>query len=76
MEQKQKYRSNLKKEGLFTAETAMESIEEMEKRKVKSFKNSKEVIAPLKDLLSRGDWILVKGSRGMKLDEIVNEISR
>ena len=56
---------------------ALSSVREgMEKRKVKSFKNSKEVIAPLKDLLSRGDWILVKGSRGMKLDEIVNEISR
>lgn len=63
--------------GRLAKNIALSSVKEgMQKGKVKSFKNSEEVIKPLKKLLSRGDWIFVKGSRGMKLDEIVNEIIR
>ncbi len=63
--------------GKFAKNIAISSVKEgMQKEKVKSFKSPKEVINPLRKLLSRGDWILVKGSRGMKLDEIVNEIRK
>lgn len=28
----------------------------------------------MKENLKKGDWILVKGSRGMKMEKIVNQI--
>jgi UDP-N-acetylmuramoyl-tripeptide--D-alanyl-D-alanine ligase len=38
------------------------------------FETAQEVTAHLKSMLQRGDWILVKGSRMMKMEEIVREI--
>ncbi len=34
----------------------------------------KQIIKNLADLLEPGDWVLVKGSRGMKMEEIVEEL--
>jgi len=38
------------------------------------FETKEEVIKPLKQILKEGDWILVKGSRMMKMEEIVRAI--
>jgi len=34
-----------------------------------------EIVADLKDRLQPDDWILVKGSRGMAMEQIVQEIT-
>ena len=39
-------------------------------------KNNKEAIDLLKSILNKGDIILIKGSRGMKLEEIVSFYKR
>ena len=44
--------------------------------RVRSFTSSGRVLKILREELMPGDWLLVKGSRGMKLDEIVNEITK
>jgi len=62
--------------GELAKNIALSAIKEgMPKDRVKSFANSKQVIKPLKELLSCGDWLLVKGSRSVKLDEVADEIS-
>lgn len=44
--------------------------------KVKSFSNNTEVLEFLKGFISSGDVILVKGSRGMKMEEIVLNLTK
>jgi UDP-N-acetylmuramoyl-tripeptide--D-alanyl-D-alanine ligase len=44
--------------------------------KVKSFANNDEACDYLKKIVSYGDIILVKGSRGMKMEQIVEELSK
>ena len=44
----------------------------MEKNQALYVKNNKEAIDLLKSILNKGDIILIKGSRGMKLEEIVS----
>lgn len=46
----------------------------MEKDKIYHFSTSKEVAQTLKDLIEEGDLILVKGSQGMRMERIVEEI--
>lgn len=46
----------------------------MEKSKILHFSTSKEAIQTLKDLIEEGDLILVKGSQGMRMERIVEEI--
>ena len=44
----------------------------MEKNQALYVKNNKEAIDLLKSILNKGDIILIKGSRGMKLEDIVS----
>ena len=46
----------------------------MLKENVFNFSTSKEAIQTLKDLIEEGDLILVKGSQGMRMERIVEEI--
>lgn len=45
-----------------------------ENGKIKRFDRPGEILADISSRLSKGDWILVKGSRGMRMEEIVEEI--
>ncbi|MDO8537104.1 MAG: hypothetical protein Q7R94_02570, partial [bacterium] len=56
----------------FIAEAARESG--MRKNKIYSFDVAEEAQKPLQDMLKKGDLILIKGSRAMKLDKVVEEI--
>jgi UDP-N-acetylmuramoyl-tripeptide--D-alanyl-D-alanine ligase len=38
------------------------------------FEKKKDLIAELKKFIKPGDLVLVKGSRGMKMEEVVNAI--
>ena len=40
----------------------------------KSFENNEQVMSYLNKIIAKGDVILVKGSRGMHTDEIVNQL--
>jgi UDP-N-acetylmuramoyl-tripeptide--D-alanyl-D-alanine ligase len=42
---------------------------------VSAFKNNEEVVECLKNLIKEGDVILVKGSRGMKMEQIVEQLT-
>jgi len=44
----------------------------MEKKKVKSFQDKKKLEGFLKDIIEKNDTILIKGSRSMKMEEIVD----
>jgi UDP-N-acetylmuramoyl-tripeptide--D-alanyl-D-alanine ligase len=44
----------------------------MKKTNVKAFKDKKDIIGFLKKTIKDGDTMLVKGSRGMKMEEIIN----
>lgn len=46
----------------------------MEKENVLHFSTSKEAAQTLKDLIEEGDLILVKGSQGMRMEHVVEEI--
>jgi len=39
------------------------------------FEEPGEILPSLKDVLRRGDWVLVKGSRRMRLEDAVRAIS-
>ena len=43
-------------------------------KNTKFFNDKEELIKELKELLQPNDCVLVKGSRGMKMDEVVNEL--
>jgi UDP-N-acetylmuramoyl-tripeptide--D-alanyl-D-alanine ligase len=43
----------------------------MDKRKMHLLKNYEEILDNLEDLVEEGDWILVKGSRRMRMEKIV-----
>ena len=63
--------------GPLAKEIAMESVKKgMPWDRVRSFSSTDKILKILKEELIPGDWLLVKGSRGMKLDEIVNEITK
>jgi UDP-N-acetylmuramoyl-tripeptide--D-alanyl-D-alanine ligase len=52
-----------------------------DKKKSKSYMSKLEIIEDLKKLfkkgkLKKGDWILVKGSRGMKMESLFNELEQ
>ena len=40
----------------------------------KHFDEKEALLSSLNDIISKGDKILVKGSRGMRMEEIVEEI--
>jgi len=42
--------------------------------KIILFQDVQEIVADLEDQLAAGDWVLVKGSRGMKMEEVVAAI--
>ncbi|MFH1868649.1 MAG: UDP-N-acetylmuramoyl-tripeptide--D-alanyl-D-alanine ligase [Candidatus Omnitrophota bacterium] len=44
----------------------------MQRNNVVSFKNKDEVVNHLRDIAGEGDVVLIKGSRGMKMEEVVN----
>jgi len=46
----------------------------MPQERIFHFETKEEVIKPLKQILKKGDWILVKGSRLMMMEEIVRAI--
>lgn len=46
----------------------------MDKSNIMFFNSKEEFIAAAKDIIKNGDVILVKASRGMKMEQIVNEI--
>ena len=65
--------------GLFTYGELGEQIAEGAKRvlnaeQIFSFKEKKQLIDKLKELVSENDLVLVKASRGMKLEEVVNAL--
>jgi len=43
----------------------------MEEQKVHSFQTHEEILKDLEKVIKRGDWILVKGSRGMHMERII-----
>ena len=47
----------------------------MSPEKIRSFDGTDELVIEVLGLLKQGDLILVKGSRGMKLDKVVEEIA-
>ncbi|MEW5693204.1 MAG: UDP-N-acetylmuramoyl-tripeptide--D-alanyl-D-alanine ligase [Candidatus Hydrogenedentota bacterium] len=57
----------------FIIEGAIESG--FDKSKIRAFKDKEECINYLKNVLKEGDNILVKGSRGMKMEEIIDGIA-
>lgn len=60
--------------GSLIAKGARESG--MEKAKIKTFAVNEEATIALKNIIKAGDCILIKGSRGMKMEEIVKELHR
>jgi UDP-N-acetylmuramoyl-tripeptide--D-alanyl-D-alanine ligase len=56
----------------FIAEGAQQSG--MAKKNIFSFDTAEEAAKPVQDLLKRGDLVLVKSSRGIGLDKVVEEI--
>ncbi|MBE9536073.1 MAG: UDP-N-acetylmuramoyl-tripeptide--D-alanyl-D-alanine ligase, partial [Proteobacteria bacterium] len=46
----------------------------MEEQKVLSFGERQKAVAYLKAEIDKGDWILVKGSRGMAMEEVASEL--
>ena len=46
----------------------------MEKRNIKSFDLAEEAAKPVENLIRKGDLVLVKGSRAMQLEKVVEEI--
>ena len=45
----------------------------MKRANIQSFDNADDVGAPLKDLLRKGDLVLIKGSHAMELHKVVEE---
>ncbi|HOJ10803.1 MAG TPA: UDP-N-acetylmuramoyl-tripeptide--D-alanyl-D-alanine ligase [Clostridiales bacterium] len=60
--------------GRYIAEGALESGASV--KNVNHFSDNKEVTRFLEDFITDGDAILVKGSRGMKMEEIVEQLIR
>jgi len=58
----------------FIAQAA--EIQEMEKEKIFSFNEKKELIPCLKKIITKGDLILVDGSKEMEMEEIVEAIKK
>lgn len=55
-------------------EAYREGFEEVNKDNYKSFLNNKEAAKYIKNIIRDGDVILVKASRAMRLEEIVEEL--
>lgn len=49
-------------------------VEEKSDIKTKPFMDNDEAAAFLKQIVKPGDWVLVKGSRGMHMDEVVKKV--
>ncbi|RTR34013.1 UDP-N-acetylmuramoyl-tripeptide--D-alanyl-D-alanine ligase [Robertmurraya yapensis] len=58
--------------GPLSKHTANEAKKTFGKERVKHFTDKKEIVELIKDITMENDIILVKGSRGMALEEIVN----
>ncbi|MDO8516223.1 MAG: UDP-N-acetylmuramoyl-tripeptide--D-alanyl-D-alanine ligase [bacterium] len=56
----------------FIGEAAIEAG--LSKKKIMSFENSEDAAHAAKDLIKRGDLILVKGSHSIQLEKVVNEL--
>lgn len=62
-------------QGNFAEATAAGALDGgMTKEQIIFLKNAEDVVCELKKQLRKGDWILVKGSRGMRMDKIVDKI--
>jgi UDP-N-acetylmuramoyl-tripeptide--D-alanyl-D-alanine ligase len=48
----------------------------MDKRKIHLLKNYEEILDTLADLVEEGDWILVKGSRKMRMEKVVEGLAQ
>ena len=46
------------------------------KERLFSCRNAQEAAATVRLQASRGDWILLKGSRGMRMEQVLNELRR
>jgi len=72
--------AELKVDLLFTtgqwAETVMSGAQEkgMDKNRVFVGKDHKEITRQLKKIIQDGDWILIKGSRKMRMERILNSL--
>jgi len=59
--------------ALFIAKGAVDNG--MDKGRIKLFTNKKDVSPYLRHILASGDTVLIKGSRGMRMEEIVERLS-
>lgn len=57
--------------GILANEIAQEAEKHFPRGKVKSYQNKKELIQAIQDVVNPTDIILVKGSRGMNLEKVV-----
>jgi UDP-N-acetylmuramyl pentapeptide synthase len=44
----------------------------MKRKNIHCFSTTEDAVAPTHTLLKKGDVVLLKGSRGMKLEQIIN----
>ncbi len=51
-------------------------VEEQTDIPTKRCRNNSEAADFVKQIAGKGDWILIKGSRGMKMDEVVSQVMR
>ncbi len=61
--------------GLAAKFIADSAVDQMSAEKIMSFSNSEDARLKIKEVIQENDVVLVKGSRSMKMEKIVNEIN-